>query len=110
MDPTELDDLAVMVDDPEDDEYGMGKGQDKRCGAVWFGYRLEHCTQCHQTFSGSSTGDVHRTGPHPQRCRAADELTSLGLWVERNHYGTDVWHGSPNKKGIQKRHPKRKDS
>jgi hypothetical protein len=81
------------------------------CGAAWDGLRTEHCTVCHQTFSGESTGEAHRVGPfNPpglRRCRAPDELAALGLWVERNRHGTDVWHGSPNKGGEQRRRPHR---
>jgi hypothetical protein len=108
MDPTDLDDLAVTVD-VDADLYGAGRGRD-RCGANWLGFRIEHCTLCHQTFSGSSTGDAHRVGPHPQRCLTAEELLGLGLWIETNKYGTEVWHGSPNKAGIQKRRPAREVS
>ncbi|MGH9252730.1 MAG: hypothetical protein ACRD0W_24920 [Acidimicrobiales bacterium] len=109
MNLDELDDLAPVAD-VADDEYGAGKGHHKpHCDAVWFGQRIEHCTVCHQTFSGESTGMAHRVGPHDppgrRRCLSSDELTALGLWVETNQYGTDVWHGSPNKKGIQKRRP-----
>jgi hypothetical protein len=87
------------------------KARDWRCGATWTGLRTEHCTRCHQTFSGSTTGDAHRIGAeHPQRCLTADELTGLGLWVETNRYGTDIWHGSPNKQGIHKRRPVRVDA
>lgn len=114
MDPADLDDLTVAVDAGKqqwiDDGYGVGKGGDLNCGAYWFGFRIEHCQICHQTFSGSTTGDAHRVGPHDpigsRRCLAPDELIGLGLWVETNKYGTDIWHGSPNSKGIQKRHPK----
>lgn len=95
------------------DEYGVGKGLDHRCGAVWYGFRIEHCQMCHQTFSGSTTGDAHRVGPYEvgqRRCLTPDELEGLGLWIEVNAYGTGVWHGSPNKKGIQKRRPPRTES
>lgn len=80
---------------------------DIRCGAVWSGHRAEHCTICHETFSGSTTGDAHRVGPHDgnRRCLTGDELTALGLWAEPNQYGTPVWHGTPNKGGVQKRRP-----
>ena len=75
-----------------------------QCGATWSGHRIEHCPVCHQTFSGTSTGDVHRTGPQEaRRCLTTDELTALGLWATTNPYGTQIWHGKPNKKGLQKR-------
>jgi hypothetical protein len=81
-----------------------------QCGAQWSGLRIEHCASCHQTFSGTSTGDAHRVGPHEpselRRCLSPDELRALGLWATTNPYGTEVWHGSPNKKGVQKRRPK----
>lgn len=110
MNPDELAQLSPVAAKPVDDEYGAGKGHDPRCGAVWFGFRVEHCTLCHQTFSGETTGQAHRVGPFngKRRCRTAKELTRLGLWTETNEYGTEVWHGSPNKQGIQKRHPKKR--
>lgn len=96
---------------PPDDEWGRGRGHHPQCGAEWHGYRIEHCTLCHQTFSGTSIGDAHRVGPYEspeqRRCLTADEMAALGLWVETNPYGTDVWHGTPNKNGIQKHHPRR---
>jgi hypothetical protein len=92
-----------------DDEYGRGKGK-HRCGAIWFGERIEHCAVCCQTFSGETTGKAHRVGDFEdgtRRCLTSDELSALGLWIETNPYGTDVWHGSPNKRGVQKRHPRK---
>lgn len=104
----DLDEIPVSAPDP-DNRWGTGKGIDKTCGATWFGLRIEHCQMCHQTFSGSTTGDAHRVGPHDlpgqRRCLTAPELEGLGLWLETNAYGTAVWHGSPNKQGIQKRRP-----
>lgn len=117
IDLDELTALAPVADTPVDDEYGAGKGHDPRCGATWFGFRVQHCTVCHQTFSSETTGDAHRVGPFRQsvdepnrrHCLTPDELRALGLWTETNEYGTEVWHGSPNKHGIQKRHPKKKE-
>lgn len=110
VNPDELAAIVPVANDV-DDEYGAGKGHDPRCGATWFGFRIEHCTMCHQTFSGETTGNAHRVGPYDQpskrRCLSSDELRGLGLWTEANQYGTEVWHGSPNKHGIQKRHPKK---
>jgi hypothetical protein len=81
--------------------------RDDRCGAVWSGHRTEHCTVCHRTLSGSTTGDAHRVGPHDgdRRCLTDGEMLALGLWPQDNQYGTTVWHGSPNKAGEQKRRP-----
>jgi hypothetical protein len=111
----DLDDERTEASE-EDDEWGHGKGHDPRCGATWFGHRIEHCTVCHQTFSGERTGMAHRVGQHDvwegperRRCLSADELTALGLWAETNPYGTHVWHGTPNKAGKQLRHPKHQE-
>lgn len=65
-----------------------------RCGAEWTGLRMEHCTECHETFSGSSAGDRHRVGDHAvfagpdrRRCLTADEMRARGM--EQNRRG--VW-------------------
>lgn len=110
LDPDALSALKPTASAPKDDEYGAGKGH-CACGATWHGFRVEHCTVCHQTFSGETTGNAHRVGPFnppgKRRCLKPNKLTGLGLWIETNQYGTEVWHGSPNKQGIQKRHPKK---
>lgn len=65
------------------------------CGARWTGLRMEHCTVCHRTFSGTSTGDAHRVGEHgvSRRCLTDAELTKKGfrLTDERAH----LWRGKP---------------
>lgn len=35
-----------------------------KCGAWWTGFNSGHCTACHQTFTGISAFDRHRTGSH----------------------------------------------
>ena len=52
-----------------------------RCGATWTGYRAEHCTECHRTYSGQSLGDAHRIGEHhpdTRRCLTEAEMTAKG--------------------------------
>ena len=58
------------------------------CGATWTGARMEHCSEpgCHQTFSGTASGDMHRTGAHHisrgpgrRRCLTADEMIAKGM-------------------------------
>lgn len=77
----------------------------KPCGAEWSGYRVEHCLACHSTFSGTTAGDMHRTGDHAvssgpsrRRCRTADEMLAKGLEPTLNAYGTPIWgrQGSQN--------------
>ena len=61
-----------------------------KCGAQWSGKRIEHCDACHETFTGTSAGDKHRTGsyvPMERRCLSADEMRALGM--EQNARG--VW-------------------
>jgi hypothetical protein len=55
---------------------------------------MEHCTVCHQTFSGTTAGDRHRVGDHAvfvgpdrRRCLSADEMRAKGM--EQNARG--VW-------------------
>lgn len=77
------------------------------CGAEWTGLRIEHCTACHQTFTGTTSGDRHRVGKHEvdhgperRRCLTVAEMVEKGL--ERNERGqwtnggTSPWaSGSP---------------
>jgi hypothetical protein len=64
------------------------------CGAEWSGFRAEHCKVCHETFTGSRAGDMHRvgdhdirTGPGRRRCRTTAEM--LERKMTRNLQG--VW-------------------
>jgi hypothetical protein len=53
------------------------------CGATWAGTRVQHCTVCHETFTGTRAGDMHRTGdftgPDRRRCLTPDEMRAKGL-------------------------------
>lgn len=60
------------------------------CGKTWGG-RAEHCTVCHETFTGTIAGDRHRVGKHGvtegparRRCAAPTErglvLNRHGVW------------------------------
>lgn len=54
----------------------------RKCTKTWTGKRLEHCTVCHETFSGTSAGDKHRTGDYAaktRRCLNADEMRAKGM-------------------------------
>lgn len=58
----------------------------RTCHVTVHGLRAEHCTVCHRTFSGATSGDMHRvgkhgikTGPDRRRCLTGDELTERGL-------------------------------
>lgn len=67
------------------------------CGDI-IGGRAEHCTVCHRTFTGTSAGDLHRTGQHGvktgpdrRRCRTDDELAKRGLVRKPNgRWGTEA--------------------
>ena len=75
------------------------------CGAEWSGLKIEHCPACHETFSGTTSGDRHRVGSHGvtdgpdrRRCLTVDEMRSLTrkggvpFYQETvNSYGTTVW-------------------
>lgn len=58
------------------------------CGASWTGSRIEHCKApgCHQSFTGTTAGDMHRTGDHAvsvgpnrRRCLTAEEMEARGM-------------------------------
>ena len=72
------------------------------CGATWSGHRIEHCTACHETFTGTGSGDKHRTGDHAvdigperRRCLTPDEMRGKGMATnQRGQWtlgGTSYW-------------------
>lgn len=57
-----------------------------RCGQSWTGLRIEHCTSCHETFTGTTSGDKHRVGEHHidvgptrRRCLSPDQMRAKGM-------------------------------
>lgn len=66
-----------------------------RCGAEWSGLKREHCTVCHRTFSGTSTGDAHRTGQHgvDRRCLTDAELAKKGMRMTDAR--SNLWQSAP---------------
>lgn len=57
-----------------------------RCGASWTGLRIEHCPACHETFTGTTSGDRHRVGDHNvfvgpdrRRCLTPAEMVEAGM-------------------------------
>ncbi len=73
-----------------------------RCGAVWTGLRIEHCTECHETFTGTTAGDRHRvgdhaifTGPKRRRCLTPEEMRERGMTQNKRgqwtNGGTSPW-------------------
>jgi len=63
----------------------------RTCHAVVNGHRAEHCTVCHQTFTGATAGDMHRvgkhgvkTGPDRRRCLTAAEMVERGLILDED--------------------------
>lgn len=66
----------------------------QKCGKSWGGLRPEHCKSCCQTFSGTTAGDMHRTGRHAisegpdrRRCLTPDEMVDAGLVLD----GKGIW-------------------
>lgn len=67
------------------------------CKKTIVGYKPEHCPECHETFGGTYTGDLHRVGqhgvavgPNRRRCLTSAELEAKGLvqnsrgyWIRR---------------------------
>jgi len=58
----------------------------RNCKATWTGARIEHCTVCHETFTGATAGDMHRVGDHGiwegpdrRRCLTAAEMAEKGM-------------------------------
>lgn len=56
------------------------------CKKSWTGLSPQHCSGCHETFSGTGTGDAHRVGRHGvktgsdrRRCLSIEEMEAKGL-------------------------------
>lgn len=51
------------------------------CGTVWYRRGYEHCSArgCHQTFTSTRAGDLHRVGPHDgeRKCLQGFDLIDL---------------------------------
>jgi hypothetical protein len=76
-----------------------------KCEATWTGSRIEHCTVCHETFTGATSGDMHRVGDHAvfegpdrRRCLSVEEMTEKGMtrngrgqWTSGQHTGSAWW-------------------
>ena len=76
-----------------------------KCSAEWSGLRVEHCTGCHETFTGTEAGDRHRVvervdgaGSEIRRCLTVEEIRTLARkdgepWFveEVNQFGTRLW-------------------
>jgi len=67
---------------------------------------MQHCRECHQTFSGTSAGDSHRTGKHEvrtgpdrRRCRTEAEMVAVGLWRDAR----GLWRGEASRTGAHRR-------
>lgn len=75
-----------------------------RCGISWTGLRIEHCAACHETFTGTSSGDRHRAGDHAislgpdrRRCLTPEEMRAKGMTQNARgqwtNGGTSPWAG-----------------
>ena len=50
-----------------------------KCRLGWGGLNTAHCTACHQTFTGISAFDKHRTGSHAKDTRYCLGPLTIGL-------------------------------
>jgi len=73
----------------------MSTWTDSRCGKQVPWGRAEHCTVCHESFSGAVTGDAHRVGPHDdtRRCLTEAEMLAKGWRLVTRVDGCKVWMG-----------------
>lgn len=62
------------------------------CGDRIVGMKLEHCPVCHETFTCTAAGDMHRVGRHGvtagpdrRRCLTPEEMLDKGM--TRNTHG-----------------------
>ena len=70
----------------------MAKGT-CRCGAEWTGMKMEHCPECHETFTCTASGDKHRAGDHAtgvgpgrRRCLTVEEMRAKGMATNGRGY------------------------
>ena len=56
------------------------------CGDRIVGTKLEHCPVCHETFTCTAAGDMHRVGdhgaidgPNKRRCLTPEEMLDKGM-------------------------------
>lgn len=72
------------------------------CHATLSGTKTQHCTVCHETFTGTTAGDMHRTGrygtttgPDRRRCLTIEEMLAKDMERNRKGYwttgGTSPW-------------------
>lgn len=57
-----------------------------RCGITFTGLRTQHCCACHETFTGTASGDKHRVGDpsvyvgaNRRRCLTVAEMGERGM-------------------------------
>ena len=61
----------------------------RTCGDRIAGMKLEHCPSCHETFTCTAAGDMHRAGRHgstddPRRCLSPEEMLDKGMTRNSN--------------------------
>lgn len=73
----------------------------RTCGDRIVGMKLEHCSVCHETFTCTAAGDMHRVGRHGvtdgpdrRRCLTSEEMLDKGMtrntrghWTTGGHWG-----------------------
>ena len=73
-----------------------------KCDSTIIGYKPEHCTICHETFTSTTSGDMHRVGDHGvktgtnrRRYLTVDEMEAKGMQRNKLGYwtsgGTSYW-------------------
>ena len=67
----------------------------RTCNAILNGLKAEHCAACHETFTGTRPGDMHRVGRHGvtegpdrRRCLTPDEMRAKGMTQDKRGYWT----------------------
>lgn len=67
------------------------------CGKHWGGLNAQHCPVCHETFTGSTAGDMHRRGPFDggRYCLEPAEAglewnTKRGMWKTPGTWQPDM--------------------
>lgn len=61
------------------------------CDSRWGGLLTSHCTGCHQTFSGLTAFDKHRTGSHAKGRFCLDPRTTVDENPESASFGKPIF-------------------
>lgn len=83
----------------------------RTCHATITGRKPEHCACCHETFTGTTAGDMHRVGKHGvtagpdrRRCLTPVEMLDKGMTTDaRGYWMTGITYTGPESSSAEPR-------